>query len=295
MKRLLTGIFAALLSAAAFGTTFTPIQLLNPTGSVAGQVIVSSGPTTVAAWGGIGVNGITALAANTVLANATGSSASPTAFAMPSCSSTVSALNWTTSTGFVCNTGLITAATVASTYAPLASPTFTGTPAAPTATTGTSTTQLATTAFVTAQPTINQPNIVASTTGTAAASGSVGFYQTANTAAASATGGTPLNVASISLSPGVWDVQCSAQFVPAGTTVQQNAEIGVSTTSATFGAYPTITESGGVTSAGFGQVFSSPRVPLNITTTTTVFCVAQANFTVSTMQIAGTIGAWLRH
>ena len=41
------------------------------------------------------------------------------------------------------------ASTVASTYAPLASPTFTGTPAAPTATAGTNTTQLATTAFVT--------------------------------------------------------------------------------------------------------------------------------------------------
>ncbi len=39
-------------------------------------------------------------------------------------------------------------ATAASTYAPIASPTFTGIPAAPTATAGTSTTQVATTAFV---------------------------------------------------------------------------------------------------------------------------------------------------
>jgi hypothetical protein len=39
-------------------------------------------------------------------------------------------------------------ATASSTYAPIASPTFTGVPAAPTATAGTSTTQLATTAFV---------------------------------------------------------------------------------------------------------------------------------------------------
>jgi len=39
-------------------------------------------------------------------------------------------------------------ATAASTYAPLASPTFTGVPAAPTATAGTNTTQVATTAFV---------------------------------------------------------------------------------------------------------------------------------------------------
>jgi hypothetical protein len=39
-------------------------------------------------------------------------------------------------------------ATAASTYAPIASPTFTGVPAAPTATAGTATTQVATTAFV---------------------------------------------------------------------------------------------------------------------------------------------------
>jgi hypothetical protein len=46
------------------------------------------------------------------------------------------------------NQGYATTAGVAATYAPLASPTFTGTPAAPTATAGTSTTQIATTAFV---------------------------------------------------------------------------------------------------------------------------------------------------
>lgn len=44
--------------------------------------------------------------------------------------------------------GVITGTVDLSTYAPLASPTFTGTPAAPTATAGTNTTQVATTAFV---------------------------------------------------------------------------------------------------------------------------------------------------
>jgi len=43
----------------------------------------------------------------------------------------------------------LTTATAASTYAPLASPSFTGTPVAPTATAGTNNTQLATTAYVT--------------------------------------------------------------------------------------------------------------------------------------------------
>ena len=46
-------------------------------------------------------------------------------------------------------TGALSAATAASTYAPLASPTLTGTPAAPTATAGANTTQLATTAYTT--------------------------------------------------------------------------------------------------------------------------------------------------
>lgn len=42
-------------------------------------------------------------AANTVLANVTGSTASPTAFAMPTCNTASSALNWTPATGFTCN------------------------------------------------------------------------------------------------------------------------------------------------------------------------------------------------
>jgi len=42
------------------------------------------------------------------------------------------------------------------TRAPLASPTFTGTPAAPTAADGTNTTQIATTAFVQAQAQVDQ-------------------------------------------------------------------------------------------------------------------------------------------
>lgn len=148
MKRILFAAILGLSSICASATTLNPIQLLNPAGSVSGQAIVSTGSATAPAWGGVGLNGIAAIAANTVLANATASSAAPTAFAMPSCSSSVSALNWTTSTGFTCNTGLITAAAVSSTYAPLASPALTGTPTAPTAAAGTNTTQLATTAFV---------------------------------------------------------------------------------------------------------------------------------------------------
>jgi hypothetical protein len=105
MKKILVSL-AALFSAVAFGATTLPVQLINPTGSSSGQAIVSNGASSAPAWGGIGVNGIAAIAANTVLANATASSASPTAFSMPSCSSSTSVLQWASGTGFQCVTGL---------------------------------------------------------------------------------------------------------------------------------------------------------------------------------------------
>ncbi|WP_176016653.1 hypothetical protein [Burkholderia sp. BCC0398] len=102
------GAFCALLliSALAYATTFVSPGLINPAGSTTGQAIVSTGSSTSPVWGSIGVNGIAAIAANTVIANATGSSASPTAYAMPSCSSAGNALNWQSGTGFHCSTGL---------------------------------------------------------------------------------------------------------------------------------------------------------------------------------------------
>lgn len=193
MKRFLTALALSLACAVSFGATLSPIQLLNPAGSTAGQAILSTGASSAPAWGNVSIstltgvlpvanggtnanaasgtaldnitgfsstgfltrtgagtyafqsttNGITLAnlvqgAANTVLANATGSTANFAAFSMPSCSAGGSALLWTSGTGFGCATG----------YATLASPTFTGTPAAPTATAGTNTTQLATTAYV---------------------------------------------------------------------------------------------------------------------------------------------------
>lgn len=148
MKKLFIGALAALFSAAALATTYTPLSLISTTGSASGQAIVSTGPTTSAAWtsivdsviagsgitvsgatgnvtvsvatNGIALSQIAQQTSNTVLANATGSTANVTAFSMPSCSTSVSALNWTTGTGFTCNTGLITASTAASTFATIA-------------------------------------------------------------------------------------------------------------------------------------------------------------------------------
>jgi hypothetical protein len=101
MKKLF-GAAIALIASVAFGATLTPIQLLNPAGSTSGQVILSSGPSSAPSWGGISLSGLGAIAANTVVANATSASAVPSAFSMPSCSSSSSALQWTSNTGFTC-------------------------------------------------------------------------------------------------------------------------------------------------------------------------------------------------
>lgn len=117
MKRLLIGALASLFAIAASATTLNPVGLLNPTGSTSGQAIVSSGASTAPAWGNVSATALAAQAANTVVANVTASSASPTAFAMPSCSTSASALNWTNGTGFTCNTSVNAATLGAATFA----------------------------------------------------------------------------------------------------------------------------------------------------------------------------------
>lgn len=56
-------------------------------------------------------------AANTVLANATSSSAVPTPFAMPGCSSSASALQWVSGSGFACNSAITANALTAGAWA----------------------------------------------------------------------------------------------------------------------------------------------------------------------------------
>lgn len=77
-----------------------------------GDVTTSGGLATTIAANAVTLAKLATQAANTVLVNATSGTAVPTAQAVSSCSSSVSALIWTTNTGFGCNT-LGTAATAA--------------------------------------------------------------------------------------------------------------------------------------------------------------------------------------
>lgn len=116
MKKIIAALLA-LASAAAFGATLNPVQLLNPAGSTAGQAIVSTGPSTAPGWANVSLSGLSSIAANTVVGNATASSASPTAVAMPSCSGATNALEWTSGTGFVCNSAINAATLGGATFA----------------------------------------------------------------------------------------------------------------------------------------------------------------------------------
>lgn len=90
-----------------------------------GSVVLGTSPSiaTPTITGSFTATGLVTLAdlatqaANTVLANATGSSASPTAFSMPSCSSATNALQWTSGTGFACNSSINAATLGGATFA----------------------------------------------------------------------------------------------------------------------------------------------------------------------------------
>jgi hypothetical protein len=279
MKRLLTGALALILSIAASATTLNPIQLLNPAGSSAGQAIVSTGASTTPAWSNVAATALAAQAANTVVANGTGSSASPTAYAMPSCSGNTSALTWLSGTGFGCNSG-INAATLGG--ATFASPGAIGltTPAAGKFTT------LQATSTITPSSTAG---IVGTATNDNANAGSVGEYVTNSTSGTSLATNTSANCTSVSLTAGDWDVSGSVQYNPAGSTNMSGLNSGISTTSATLGALGTSNAIGATLTTGIGQIQSTPVVRISLSGTTTVFLIGNASFGTSTMTCNGFI------
>lgn len=139
------------------------------------------------------------------------------------------------------------------------------------------------------------------TTNDDAAAGNVGQYVTANVAAGSAvslTTNTAANVTSISLTSGDWDVVGAVWFTGAGNTIAQTLYGAVSQTSATLptrGGADSFRVTYGstglnlfnLTDAGF--LVGPTRISLS--TTTTVFLVAQAVFTTNTAAAYGQIRA----
>lgn len=133
-----------------------------------------------------------------------------------------------------------------------------------------------------------------SNTNDSAASGDVGEFVSSTGSVSLAVSGTVYNVASISLTPGDWDITAAVTYTPAATTSYTFRDHSISPVSATP-----------VNSAGQwylerisarvpGDIFGGESVgPLRVslTSTTTYYIVARAIFTVSTMSAQGIIRA----
>ena len=146
-------------------------------------------------------------------------------------------------------------------------------------------------------PTINQPNIVGTTTNDNAAAGSVGEFVSSTVLVGSAvplTSTITANVTSISLTAGDWDVWGNIATSVAGGTTTSTFAGAISVVSATF---PTIPNGGAafVTSyaspAGQSNGFPVGRQRISIAVTTTVYLVVSSTFDVSTSSAYGFLGA----
>jgi hypothetical protein len=134
MKKLFAIVLAGLCSMPALAQTypaptFNSLILQNPlttanggTGATSstgtGSVVLSNSPAlttpnlgtpsavTLTHGTGLPLSGLAAQTANTITGNGTASTASPTALPAPSCSTSASALQWTSGTGLACNTAI---------------------------------------------------------------------------------------------------------------------------------------------------------------------------------------------
>jgi hypothetical protein len=133
--------------------------------------------------------------------------------------------------------------------------------------------------------------IVGTTSVGNASAGNLGELISNSATAVSLTSGAAANVTSITLTAGDWDVSSTVLFVPAGTTVMQLQAGGPSTTSATLGALGSYGSIAGNQTAGQGSAIASPTIRVNVSASTTVFCVALSSFTTSTCTASGLIRA----
>lgn len=210
--------------------------------------------------------------------------------------------------------------------APLASPSLTGVPTAPTAAAGTATTQIATTLFVSnaltskadlASPTFtgtvtiptlsnttanittanvttlnvtNAVSLTGVTNASSAAAGKIGQMIESNASAIPLTNGVVGNITSISLPAGEWDVYGEIQLVSSATGVMTSFSGGISTTSATDAGFPYKTTIYANNNSTVAQ-YPTPRRLLQLSATTTVYLVASTVFGSGTVAAAGYLHA----
>jgi len=146
--------------------------------------------------------------------------------------------------------------------------------------------------------TLTNPAISGTTTNDSAAAGNVGEFVTASLASGSAislTNGTSANITSISLTAGDWDVRGVLGLQGGATTVVILQQCCITTTSATLDISPdkaAIVFSNNTPFGSTGRILlSAPVTRISLSGTTTVYLVANCNFTTSTLTGYGTISA----
>lgn len=232
---------------------------------------------------GIGLGNLAQVAANTVLANSTGSTANLAAFSMPSCSTSASALDWTSGTGFTCNVAVNAATLGGATFAsPPAAGYGSTTPEPVFATTISATGLISPTSTIGIKGTLTNDN---------ANAGSVGEYVTNTTTGTALSSGVSANATSVTLTAGDWDVTAEAQYNPAGTTNITLLQTGVSSVSATLGSLGSKTLLILPFTTGQPQTTISPAVRVSVSTSATIYAVGSASFTTSTCTVDGFIRA----
>lgn len=154
----------------------------------------------------------------------------------------------------------------------------------------------ATATSVTFSPTTG--GIVGTTTNNNAGAGKVGEYVSSTVlmgSAVSATNNTPVNVTSISLTAGDWEVYGNICTTPGVTTTTTGSMGWISTLSATLPTYPNsgaLARVQGITAAtGFEIFLPVGTTRLSLSGTTTVYLTAYETFNTSTMAVYGFIGA----
>ncbi|CAM2142689.1 conserved exported protein of unknown function [Pararobbsia alpina] len=139
------------------------------------------------------------------------------------------------------------------------------------------------------------PSTTSGIKGTTAAdnanAGSDGEFVTATATSTSLSVNTPLSLTSITLSAGDWDVSGVVEFVPAASTVTVQAVASVNTTTNVLNTAQGLAAVPTGSSAGVHTVMPTPIWRVNVSTSTTVYLVAQCNFTTSTLTADGVIRA----
>lgn len=136
------------------------------------------------------------------------------------------------------------------------------------------------------------------TTNDNAATGQYGEFITAGIGSGSAvslTTNTPANITSITLGAGDWDVTGVVSYQFGATTSYTNLIGDMSATTATLDGIAThyfdYETAAQVPTAGSDQTWSLPTARFSLSTSTTIFLVAQATFTVSTLKAYGNLRA----